>query len=214
MIDSRQYTPDSKISKLLPWYVNNSLSANEKAEVDAFLSTHPEYTDEIELLKNIKYATEGEVEIPAPDTQRLMRKLNKIERINKHSLTHKLHRILTWLFSKKVCFRCSNLPHWRFAVILLWAPSNTNRNGEFHTLSSADNPSALTIAVTTSATQETAAFIARIQKFAPGSKIIAESDNQFIIIVADTLAPQESLNLLENIQSLPAVKSAQLVTHR
>ncbi len=213
MIDSKQYTLDSKISKLLPWYVTNSLSANEKAKVDAFLSTHPEYANEIELLQNIKYATEEEVDIPAPDTTRLMQKLNKIEQINEHSLTHKLHQIFTWLFSLK--FALTAVPAaLAFAVILFWAPSQTSHNGDFHTLSSADNPSPLTISVTTSATQETAAFIARIQKFAPAAKIRAESDNQFIIIVTDTLTPAESLDLLQNIQSLPAVKSAELVTTR
>ena len=213
MIDSRQYTPDSKISQLLPWYVNNSLSTNEKAEVDTFLSAHPEYADEIDLLKSIKHATEEEIDIPAPDTQRLMQKLNKIERTNQHSLAHKLNRIFNWLFSLK--FALTAVPAaLAFAVILFWTPSNTDRNGEFRTLSSADNPSALTIAVTTSATLETTAFIARIQQFAPGAKITADSDNRFIIIVTDTLAPQESLDLLENIQSLPVVKSAQLITHR
>lgn len=198
--------------ELLPWYVNDSLSASEKAEVDAYLATHPEYLKEIELLQNIQNTAEEKIDVPAPDTSRLMQKLNKIEQTSEHSFSHKANQFLTWLFSPNAAWTTVPVA-LALAVVLLWIPTQTSQNGDFRTLSSGETTT-LTISVTTLNANNASTLIDQMHKLIPTAKITAKPDNQFIIFLSDKVEPEEAMELLNNIQSLPAVKSAEMLTTR
>lgn len=213
MINTKQTNPDSHIMQLLPWYVNGSLSASEKAEVDAYLSAHPEYIKEIKLLEKIQNTAEEKFDIPVPDTNRLMQKLDKIEPTEEHSFSYKANQFLSWLFSPSAAWAAIPVA-LALAVVLLWIPNQINQNGDFHTLSSGETTATLTVSIITSKTNDANRLIDQLHKLVPTAKIRGESDNQFVLFIPDKIEPEEAMKLLENIQSLPAVKSAKMIAAR
>jgi|GEM_PF-5581130 len=213
MIDTKHTNPDSHIMELLPWYVNDSLSESEKAEVDAYLVSHPEYLQEIELLRTIQNTTEENIDIPVPNRDRLMQKLDEIEQIDEHSFSQYINQLLAWLFSPRAAWTAIPVA-LALAVVMLWTPSQTSLNGDFHTLSSGDTTATLTISITTSSTDDASTVIDQMHKLVPAAKIKTKYDNQFVIFLSDKVEPEETIKLLKNLQSLPGVKSAEIVTTR
>lgn len=211
MINTKQTNPDSHIMELLPWYVNGSLSASEKAEVDVYLATHPEFFKEIELLQIIQNTTEKRIDIPVPDTSQLMQKLDEIKQSEERSFSYKANQFLAWLFSPNAAWTAVPIA-LALAIVLLWIPNQTSQNGDFRTLSSDETSATLTISVATLNADNAGMLIDKIHKLAPTAKITAEADNQFVIFLSDEIEPEEAMKLLNNIQSLPVVKSAEMIT--
>jgi hypothetical protein len=65
----------TNLSELLPWYVNNTLSADERAQVDAWLATSPEAKAELAALQQLAQQIKAEALPEASDLgwQRLKR---------------------------------------------------------------------------------------------------------------------------------------------
>ena len=212
MIDSKHTSPTNPIIELLPWYVNGTLSPSEKAEVDIYLESHPEYREEIELLKKLQNATSDDINIPSPDPSRLMRKLDQLEQAQKvQPATHLLGQFFDRLFTPRAAWAAVPVA-LVIATVLLLMPSQTSRNGNFQTLSSDETPMALSILVTSTTANATTTLIDQVNKLAPTAKIKTGSDNQLTVIIPEAIEPEAALKLLQNIQSLPAVESAELVS--
>ena len=192
------------------WY-KCTLSPGEKAEVDTYLATHPECLEDIELLKRLQNTTTDDIDIPTPNVSRIMQKLDQVEQANEQPFSHQIRQFLNRLFTPNAAWTAVPVALAIVAVLFLM-PSQTNRNGDFQTLSSGEHPAALTISVMT--TGDTSALIDEMNKLAPAAIIKTETDDELVVIVQDAIDPEAALKLLQNIQSLPAVKSAELVTSR
>ena len=67
------------VDGLLPWYVNGTLSPDERDYVEAHISDCPEYADELAALRRIARAVQEEIPTPLvaePDSDRLNRLLD------------------------------------------------------------------------------------------------------------------------------------------
>lgn len=213
MIDNKHTSSDNPIIELLPWYVNGTLSPDEKAEVDTYLATHPEYLEEIELLKKLQNATTDDIHVPKPDPSRLMQKLDQLEQVKAKPSVHLLRHFFNRLFTPTAAWAAVPVA-LAIATVLFLMPSQTSRNGDFQTLSSGETPVGLSISVMTTTVDPTRALIDQMNKLVPAAKIKTGTDHQLIVIVPDTLEPEAALKLLQNIQSLPGVESAELVSGR
>ncbi len=212
MINTKQAQIDKHILELLPWYVNKTLSMQEKYEVESYLSTHPEAQKEVELLQQIQQAVKEDIVVPAANTDRLMQKLNAFEQIDNAPAKRTAQRFLDWLFSPKTAWTAVPTAFALIAIVsFIWLSGQTG-NHDFQTLSSGEEHSALHIAVTTSVENNSGTFISELKKIAPTATINTESDHRLIIVLPGDTNVEQSMELLQILKSRSYVTSAELIT--
>lgn len=211
MINTKQSQLDKHILELLPWYVNKTLSMQERSEVEAYLATHPETQDDVELLQKMQQTAEEDIIVPAANTDRLMQKLDANERIENTSFNQTFQQFRDWLLSPKLAWAAVPAVFALAIISFVWLPGQTG-NHNFQTLSSGEEHTALNITVTTSVKNSSGILVSELKKIAPTVSISAESDHRIIIVLPGDTNVEQSLELLQILRSKPYVTSAELVT--
>lgn len=83
-----------RFSELLPFYVNDTLGAEDRAWMDSYLTAHPEVQNEKRFVERLAKMTEETVS-PVPQAQRLEQFLGQWRDARAHPSL--LHRIQSWI---------------------------------------------------------------------------------------------------------------------
>jgi len=202
---------------LLPWYVNGTLTSDDRHRVEEHIPRCRSCQEELALLRNVEQATR--VELPARDVatrgfDRLMDRVDQSERRRSGLqlvLNRVWHRIGEFLVP---------LPKWSAAIPVLlvlvtayWvAPQMTDGDGGYETLSSnemrAEPPTV--IEIRTHANVDVKNLLRELEPVVSDATLETAADGQYLLQLPADVSAEEILDVLEVLRSNRAVHSARL----
>ena len=208
MTDSKHPLTHNDIMELLPWYATGTLSASENRLVADYLEKHPEYQSEVELIQKLQTVQDSELDIPAPDTQRLMHKLDAT--LEKQTVTSRLQHWLQKLLIPS--------PLWAavpialvLAVTLVWIPQQEKHDQSFQTLSSGDQNTTLQLSVITASDATAATLLPMLEQAAPNARITTLKTGQYQVTFNEVMSPDAVLQIMQKLQNIDRVQDVEIL---
>jgi len=208
MTESNHTPTHNDIMELLPWYATGALDDEESRMVADYLEKHPEYLSEVKLIQQLKIADEADLDIPAADTQRLMRKLEAS--LEKQPMRSRLKQWFLNLLTPS--------PLWAavpavlvLAVVLLWIPQQGSQKESYQTLSSGEQDADLRLSVITEIDASETAILPLLQQAVPDASIHPLKTGKYQVTFNEALPPDIVLKIMQKLQSINYVQEVKIL---
>lgn len=198
----------------LPWYVNDTLSPELRAQVRAHIDQCPECQKEVEALTRIQSSMTRHLHSTEVDEERLehlMERINQSDRKTTEPANHRysidaLRGFFSGLFSPGLAW-VTVASVALITMLLLRSPVQDQLSAPYETLSSTESGGATSIelAVRTDGQLNRDELLQSLKALLPGVTLVTEANGQTVLILPGDATPDQVLAIRDMLRQYPAV---------